>query len=135
MNNLKFRVWDKKLKLLRNVSYIDFDNKKIIYHNGFVNYYANFEDVEIMQLTGLKDENEVEIYDGDILKIIYVPLAYLPEELSVDIGVVVFKNYGFYVKIDDTFVSLKKIEEMADVEIIGNIYENRKLAKIKTNII
>lgn len=29
MNDLKFRVWDKKLKLLGNVSYIDFKNKKI----------------------------------------------------------------------------------------------------------
>lgn len=48
MNNLKFRVWAKKLKLLGNVSYIDFDNKKMIYRNGFVNFYVNFEDVEIM---------------------------------------------------------------------------------------
>lgn len=48
MNNLKFRAWNKKLKLLRDVSYIDFNSKKIIYHNGFVNYYVNFEDVEII---------------------------------------------------------------------------------------
>lgn len=124
MNNLKFRAWDKKLKLLGNVSYIDFDSKKMIYHNGFFNYYVNFEDVEIMQSTGLKDKNGVEIFEGDILEVLgFVDwigvVKYSQEDLSY-----FFVEYENALRLKCTTL-LSVLDKK--LEIIGNIYENKEL--------
>lgn len=133
MNNLKFRVWDKKLKLLGNVSYIDFDSKKMIYRNGFVNCYVNFEDVEIMQSTGLKDKNGKEIFEGDIINCGYLfngsPFDEL-DEYEEEKGVVKFVNCGFNIKFkNDTNLFIDIMESCEDIEVIGNIYENKELLR------
>lgn len=135
MNNLKFRVWDKKLKLLGNVSYIDFESKKMIYHNGFVNYYANFEDVVLMQSTGFKDKNGKEIFEGDIVNCGYLfngsPFDEL-DEYEEEKGVVKFLNCGFNIKFkNDTNLFIDIMESCEDIEIIGNIYENRRIKNRK----
>ena len=133
MNNLEFRAWNKKLKLLGDVSYIDFNSKKIIYHNGFVNYYVNFEDVEIMQSTGLKDKNGKEIFEGDIINCGYLfngsPFDEL-DEYEEEKGVVKFVNCGFNIKFkNDTNLFIDIMESCEDIEVIGNIYENKELLR------
>lgn len=125
MNNLKFRAWNKKLKLLGDVSYIDFNSKKIIYHNGFVNYYVNFEDVEIMQSTGLKDKNGVEIYEGDIIdvgtRIPFLNKIQRDEETA----------YLKLVPLDKRWTEsyFTNFEDKSRYEVIGNIYENKELLR------
>jgi hypothetical protein len=123
MNNLKFRVWDKKLKLLGNASYIDFDSKKMIYRNGFVNCYVNFEDVEIMQSTGLFDKNGVEIFEG----------AILTDEGNFENDYWDYATIEFD-KTDYTYYIHWKREEVCEnitdcykYTVTGNIYENKEL--------
>lgn len=123
MNNLKFRVWDKKLKLLGNVSYIDFDSKKIIYRNNFVGYYAKFEDVEIMQSTGLFDKYGVEIYEGDIIdvgtRIPFLNKIQRDEETA----------YLKLVPLDKRWTEsyFTNFEDKSRYEVVGNIYEHKEL--------
>ena len=116
MNNLKFRVWDKKLKLLGNVSCIDFDSKKMIYHNNFVGYYAKFEDVEIMQSTGLFDKYGVEIFEGDIVRNTH----------TGSVGRVHWcvHNTGFFYYVEKDYTVFRA---KYNLEVIGNIYENKEL--------
>lgn len=72
----------------------------------------------IGQYTGLKDKNDKEIYEGDVVK-------YYKEELSY----VIFSYGCFCIKGMDSF-HLTNFCEMNELcEIIGNIHENPELLK------
>lgn len=124
MNNLNFRVWDKKLKLLRNVSYIDFENKGLMYYcNKYIEFYAKFKDVEIMQSTGLFDKYGVEIYEGDIIdvgtRIPFLNKIQRDEETA----------YLKLVPLDKRWTEsyFTNFEDKSRYEVVGNIYENKEL--------
>lgn len=72
---------------------------------------------EVMQYTEVKDKNEKEIYEGDIVSI--TPSTLGESEM---IGEVVFNDGSFL--IDNGYTSVLLFQEMVTIEILGNIYEN-----------
>ena len=121
----KFRAWDKHKKKM-------FTNDELIIWNG--NVYANdskkltcnnlkgwtIDDKYLMQSTGRKDLNDVEIFDGDIVRffdILYTVFYDIKE------GSYRLKPHDDRWAVD--YMSNFSSEE--SFEVVGNIYENKEL--------
>lgn len=121
MNNLKFRVWDKKLQIFGTVSNIDFEFEEVTFYiddEEELETCQPFEDVEIMQSTGLKDKNGVEIFEGDIVS-----------RFKKTVEEVVWNSRkGWWAIQTRGEIGLTVLAQFIEVvEIIGNIYENKEL--------
>ena len=125
MREIKFRALVKDRKAIFEVILIDYVSKKVTYLLERVGHLlsvrdAKFNDVELMQYTGLKDKNNKEIYEGDILF----------ESFGERYYKVVFENGGFRAEFKGDFDehSFDLIDVVAQgCEIVGNIYENPEL--------
>ncbi len=116
---IKFRAWDREKQRLKRVTRIDFPEwhistqGKTYYDDGDRNSFKN-EDSDrcwIMQYTGFKDLNGIEIYEQDVLKV----------QLNIDNiqkMIVKYSNGSYY---SGKFL-LKNV--LHKCKIIGNIYEN-----------
>nr|DAO73362.1 MAG TPA: YopX protein [Caudoviricetes sp.] len=125
MREIKFRAWVKEKKAIFEVILIDYVTKKVTYIVERTGHLLNirhdkFNDVELMQYTGLKDKDNKEIYEGDILF----------ESFGERYYKVVFENGSFRAEFKGDFeeYSFDLIDVVAQsCEVIGNIYENSKL--------
>lgn len=115
---IKFRAWQKWHEYMFTPDYIDFINGNVIIgeHDGD----SRYEDIPLMQYTGLKDKNGKEIYEGDILK------------ASNSIIKIVFKGRGY----EGIYLNKEEMNELPiqnnnylHWQIIGNIYENPELTQ------
>ena len=118
---IKFRAWLKEEKKMVNVETIDFSEKSIQYleKNEIIAAYllrtTFLEDVELMQYTGLKDSEDYEIYEKDIVW----------NEYDEEYQVIIF-NEGEYKLKGET--SVQNLWESLDyIYIRGNVYEDLEI--------
>lgn len=117
MREIKFRAWKKSTQKM-----LPENTLKAIIINSERLTEEEFEDLEIMQYTGLQDKNWKEIYEGDILKI-----KYPSHETLIK---VIFKDWcfmGLKTKNNCSVDALLNRYDLKNSEIIGNIYENQFL--------
>lgn len=125
MRDIKFRVFDETTAEIYTVGE---DTQLVIGKVG--NQWSlwteegmvcDSNDAVLMQYTGLKDKNDQEIYEGDILKEYY--------EGEPDILVVSFEDGCFMVRQINTPNADYTLNgcDLGNTLVIGNIYENPEL--------
>jgi len=121
----KFRAWDKTIKSWLGDFRIHPDGSVMKISGmkeGKWQYSTEvFEDVELMQFTGLKDKNGKEIYEGDI-----VHYTFGAHDWNMEVR---FEDGGWCVK--NSAANIYELSGMAEkyIEFIGNIHENPELIK------
>ncbi|EES48643.1 hypothetical protein FC839_18145 [Clostridium botulinum] len=136
---IKFRAWDKfRLKMYSVSSLVQDAN---LFSVGGVGPHIISKDgnlvllseIELMQYTGLKDKNGIEIYEGDIYKNCegLIMTVIWKNNSSGFVFEYKFKRiYQGEIYIDTNYIRLGDTSSKRwGGEVIGNIYENPNLLK------
>ena len=131
----KFRAWHINKQIMCEVIRIDFEQGIITLdlETDDDEYYWmetdwNFSDVEIMQYTGCRDKNGIEIYEGDVIKDKYDKIWLV----QWYVGAFVITN-----KIPDSDGQTSTYSHFSNVsnhhfyfEVIGNMLNNPELLEV-----
>ena len=133
MREIKFRAWDYNNECIIPWEKINLEKDEgentfsvVVFDEDVGDH---FDDFPYMQYTGLKDKNDVEIYEGDIL-----------DGVRKESVVVSYSRgaFGFTFLARNSFHTDEKVPvfrflgevDINSLKIIGNIYENPELLEV-----
>ena len=126
----KFRAWWIQDEVMTHIYTLEFLQGGIRVSDGCWHEKFLGDEVILMQSTGLKDKNGVEIFEGDIVKWgdtldweetpIRIATVKIEPDILFDSNVGIF-NYGQF--------AYKNTEKF--LTILGNIYENPELLEVE----
>lgn len=125
----KFRAYVKEVNKTYEITEIDFGDEQLKTELGD---WWSFDEVEIMQSTGVKDKNGVEMFEGDVVKV-------TDGESEEDSYISIVKNYSnegypaFDIEYPPTYhydsnvLSAIMCNVFETIEVIGNVWDNPEL--------
>lgn len=131
MREIKYRLWDKKEGHYYDPDYPVIKPNGKIYETVFgeldevITNHVDFE-----QYTGLKDESDVEIYEGDIVRVALIDgeSGYIDEVIwGGKDGYPAFDLKHYAADYDANALSSISEAGFETIEVIGNIHENPEL--------
>ena len=129
---MELRAWHKPMQRMGEVLAISYERQKVkIRHlRGTTHMTVPFDDVELMQSTGLFDNSmpKKEIFENDIVEWEHKDTGQLVR------GIIKYDTeFGFWGMTDVRFNDLTAIGYLANqrVTVLGNIYENPELVEDK----
>ena len=119
MREYKFRAYDLQRRRMRyDITGFEFFNNGEMSGIFIDGDFYDKKEITLMQYTGLHDKNGKEIYEGDIVESFFVD--------TDEAGNEIYKYYIMEVKYDEILCSYK-IDKFMNLEVIGNVYENKEL--------
>lgn len=133
----RYRAWlktEKRLIHSEDVLTIDYDNEEIVTQKVYSEYglpverdiYSHdFDDIKLMQSTGLTDKNGKEIFEGDVVKMaknVYSEPTYYE----------VVRHRGGAYRLESKQYGCELWLRHTDCEIAGDIYENLELVEVSS---
>ncbi|EGO2631659.1 hypothetical protein IET32_001516 [Enterococcus faecalis] len=125
----KFRAYVKEVNKTYEITEIDFGDEQLKTELGD---WWSFDEVEIMQSTGVKDKNGVEIFEGDVVKVTDVESG----KYSYISAVKNYSNEGYPaldIEYPPTYyyesnvLSAIMCNGFETIEVIGNVWDNPEL--------
>ena len=126
MRKIKYRIWDKRIR--RKVKWVDWGIFIGVDGRVYEKHYAEVvevppDKVEITFFTGLKDKNNKEVFEGDILEVREHVNPSFVEPIRKNIVIMKWVGRKLCFNFDPNSISV------CDFRIVGNIYENPKLLR------
>lgn len=120
----KFRAYSKADNAIYKVLLIDFKSSiEQIKLKKTGEIWYDFEDIILMQSTGLHDKNGVEIFEGDVVEIIYDSEPFIGV-VVYDLGETDFKATN---NRDDYGNNFQYLTVGESIEVIGNVHQHHEL--------
>ena len=143
----KFRVFDKKYKKIMKVNEINFEKSSVWIesdsgdHENRHTLTRGFDEVILMQSTGLYARHGVEVFEGDLIHYTYdgfdwyVPVIYREGRFEVYHGTLSTIPAskipsGKYATNIGNSIRMYRVE-FTDMYVAGNIYENPELLEVE----
>lgn len=120
MRDIKYKAYDKKENCIFDVARIDIADGSCYSHLFASDIYDYWNNIELLEYTGYKDINDVEIYEGYIVE--------TTRTMNRIVGVVTYYKAAWYIKTKEgNYIRLIPRFGVVENRVIGNIYENKSL--------